>query len=94
MNGIVFGLWILAFNTALLRFMVKYGILQHDYTQNRTNTLSIIGYGFSHRGINHLITNMVELQTVGPLAISAIGKNGFVQLYSCGLVISGITSCI
>jgi membrane associated rhomboid family serine protease len=68
--------------------------VQHDYIQNKTSTPSIIGHGFSHRGIAHLITNMQALQHVGPLAISTIAKNGSVQLYSGGLVISGITSCI
>lgn len=95
-HGIVFIMW---FNTnlddsILLQFMKKYFVLNSNFQERKTLTISMVGHGFSHAATEHLVSNMTALKTFGTLAISLIGNYGFAQLYSGGLLASTITTCL
>jgi membrane associated rhomboid family serine protease len=71
------------------------GALLRPYLIARgSNYETLLTSGFVHADLGHLIFNLITLYSFGPPLEREIGTARFLLLYLCGLLVSGIGTCI
>jgi membrane associated rhomboid family serine protease len=76
------------------RKLLALAILRPYAVARRSGYITLLTSGFVHADVGHLLFNVITFYSFAFTLEHRIGSTAFVLLYFCGLLISGIGTCI
>lgn len=74
--------------------LLTHAVLRPNLIARRTGYLRLLTSGFVHADIAHLVFNLITFYSFAFTLERVIGTARFISLYFCGLLASGIGTCI
>ncbi len=88
--NVLFGLLDVLFQTHIQSFVFKWFSLPSDLHELLKKPWTILTYGFLHKGVWHILFNMLWIYWIGSILVDFLGSRKLLPLYIYGILVGGL----